>query len=580
MATLPDITFSSLQRDWKSLKDEMISRIPFFTPEWTDRSLSDPGIALIHVFAWVLDAYHWVSELLLNEAFPATCKRRSSLQLHLHAQGTDLLPPTAASASVVITVESISSSLVAGGASLKAGFKFRAALPETSVIFELTSGVDLPGEGESITATVREGRTLPSALVIGTSTGRPFQRFQIPSATVLHNVSQKTIRVRVNGIEWAEVESLGYSDPNDSHFMIWRDQNKFPIVIFGDDNSGSIPITGATIDCIYAEGGGERGNKASAGTINQIVSPEPLGYRLSVTNGEGAAGGSDWEMYEVARRRGPVYWAAQERALIDQDYEALVLTLPEVVRVRAEPNAFTVVQLWVVPQGGGQASDLIRQNVLNAVSAHRSTDSVEIGDWDPDVQAYRSAYYTTVDIAINVRVTQGYSQALIRFNVITAIQNYFDPAERNFGELPSGYLYLSDFFELVESLSGVDSLDVLRFGRRSEPFWVRKAGDVTIAEAQVLSNSPPEEVWWVEFISSKGYRVYGEDSGGQGVGVLDQSFTAREGYFTFTIFSGATEMREGDKFWFKTGRRVGNVQLDPNEFPVLGRLAINLSGGY
>ena len=102
---LPDTVFTTLKKDFQSLVDEMLDRISYFTPEWTDRTLSDPGIALIHVFAWVLDAYYWTNEMLLNEAFLDTCRRRSSLLLHLQQLGTTILPPNAATGTVTIPWE-------------------------------------------------------------------------------------------------------------------------------------------------------------------------------------------------------------------------------------------------------------------------------------------------------------------------------------------------------------------------------------------------------------------------------------------------------------------------------------------
>jgi predicted phage baseplate assembly protein len=42
-------------RSFKDLVDEARRRIPIYTPEWTDHNLSDPGITLIELFAWLTD---------------------------------------------------------------------------------------------------------------------------------------------------------------------------------------------------------------------------------------------------------------------------------------------------------------------------------------------------------------------------------------------------------------------------------------------------------------------------------------------------------------------------------------------
>jgi predicted phage baseplate assembly protein len=42
-------------RNFKDLVDEARRRIPLYCPEWTDYNLSDPGITLIEMFAWMTD---------------------------------------------------------------------------------------------------------------------------------------------------------------------------------------------------------------------------------------------------------------------------------------------------------------------------------------------------------------------------------------------------------------------------------------------------------------------------------------------------------------------------------------------
>lgn len=573
---LPDLTFTTLKRDFESLKNEMISRIAFFTPEWTDRSLADPGIGLIHVFAWVLDAYHWVAEMLLNEAFLATCKRRSSLILHLGQQGTTVQPPTAATSDLILTVESIETGLE--GASLKKGFQFQASLPSLSVVFETLSTVDLPGVGESVTVTVREQQSTYANL--GAITGRPFQRMIIPTTTILQNASQQTLTVLVGTQKYDVVDSFAFSGPADKHVMAERNSERYLVLTFGDGNKAFQPPTGANVTSYYAEGGGVNGNKASKGTITKILNSVPYGYRLSVTNPSDASGGGDWETFEQARNRAPYHWASQERAVTPPDYEALTLAVPGVLKCRMEPRTYSTVVMWVVPQGGGQASTALRQEIITALTDKVSTDGLSIGEWDPDAGAYRTANYVGIDIAARVRVLDTYSQSVTRAAVILAAQNWLAASARDFGELPSGRLYLGDCYELLEAVEGVSSVDILAFTRRLEPVWVTKSGDATLTSGSILTDATPDEKWWVEFLSPVWYRVYGENCGGQGMGSVGARFTGSSGYFSLVVTGGTQEMATGDKFWFRTCPRVANIPIDPMEFPTLNTLRLSMEGGY
>jgi predicted phage baseplate assembly protein len=40
-------------RSWRELRDELVARIPVYTPEWTDHNASDPGVTLLELFAFL-----------------------------------------------------------------------------------------------------------------------------------------------------------------------------------------------------------------------------------------------------------------------------------------------------------------------------------------------------------------------------------------------------------------------------------------------------------------------------------------------------------------------------------------------
>src|SRR5215471_754118 len=52
---MPLITPRLDDRRFQDIVDEAKSRIPRYCPEWTDHNVSDPGVALIELFAWMTD---------------------------------------------------------------------------------------------------------------------------------------------------------------------------------------------------------------------------------------------------------------------------------------------------------------------------------------------------------------------------------------------------------------------------------------------------------------------------------------------------------------------------------------------
>jgi Baseplate J-like protein len=110
-------------RSFAQLRDELIARIPVYTPEWTDHNASDPGITLIELFAFL-------GENLLfrfNQIPDAT--RLAFLDL----LGIPLRPASAATALVAYGTAEPAGVLAPAGSALNAGDLPFTALDEVRV---------------------------------------------------------------------------------------------------------------------------------------------------------------------------------------------------------------------------------------------------------------------------------------------------------------------------------------------------------------------------------------------------------------------------------------------------------------
>jgi hypothetical protein len=98
-------------RSYEQLRDELVRRIPVYAPEWTDHNASDPGIALIELFAFLgenlLYRFNQIPETT-NLAF-------------LRLLQVPLRPAAPARALVCLTTEQAGGALVPLGTELKAG---------------------------------------------------------------------------------------------------------------------------------------------------------------------------------------------------------------------------------------------------------------------------------------------------------------------------------------------------------------------------------------------------------------------------------------------------------------------------
>ncbi|WP_417067325.1 baseplate J/gp47 family protein [Niveibacterium terrae] len=71
-----------LARDYPSFRQLMLDRLALTTPEWTERSAADSGIALVELLAWVADQLAYTQDAVATEAYLGTARLRSSVRRH------------------------------------------------------------------------------------------------------------------------------------------------------------------------------------------------------------------------------------------------------------------------------------------------------------------------------------------------------------------------------------------------------------------------------------------------------------------------------------------------------------------
>lgn len=98
-------------RSYQQLRDELVRRIPVYTPEWTDHNASDPGITLIELFAFLGE----------NLLFRFNQIPESTRAAFLELLQIGMRPASAARTVLALTTAAAKGVLVNGGAEAKAG---------------------------------------------------------------------------------------------------------------------------------------------------------------------------------------------------------------------------------------------------------------------------------------------------------------------------------------------------------------------------------------------------------------------------------------------------------------------------
>ncbi len=320
---------------------------------------------------------------------------------------------------------------------------------------------------------VAEHSDTASRAILGTSSGRPDQQFQVEHAPVLPRSSiERVLVVDAEGKEqpYEEVADFVNSGPADHHVM-WDSTTgavRFgPSIRYPDGSTrqhGVVPAEGSRVVITgYRFGGGAAGN-VGPGTLTGLRSTIP--YVARVENLGPAIGGVDAESVSNAKLRGPQTLRAGSRAVTAADYERLAAQAdPAIARVRCLPPARAggPIQLLLVPdvKVDAQATTLddfaLPAGMIDRVSTYLEDrrvlgSTIELG----------TPFYQGVTVAALVTARPGRPAQMVRERANEALYRYINPLLG--GTDGTGWPFDADIttaviYQLLEAIDGVERVD-------------------------------------------------------------------------------------------------------------------------
>jgi Baseplate J-like protein len=153
---------------------------------------------------------------------------------------------------------------------------------------------------------------------------RAFQTFALGQSPLTYvsaptpSGASSTLTVRVNELEWHELDDLGRAGPAGRVYVTAEDDAQKTRVTFGNAVHGArVPTGTANVKAAYRYGLGKAGNVA-AGQISQLAT-HPLGAQ-AVVNPLAASGGADPDRIDQARANAPLAVMALDRLVSVRDY--------------------------------------------------------------------------------------------------------------------------------------------------------------------------------------------------------------------------------------------------------------------
>ena len=474
--------------DFLDLRDSLINYIKAVYPlDYNNFQESDLGVMLIELVAYMGAVVSLKSDMLANENYLKTAKKRTSVKKLLELIGIRMLGPAAAAATAKLTFDGVPS-YDASNITIPAGKRvFSITSPEdgTPVNYTLykvdNNGTLDPMEKDSgITLNVAESDNMLSsvytnlALLEGafiTEEGEftsldTVQRISLNKSPVIEgsvNVYVSSLDESIVG-SWDYVENLYFDSTSGTNkYQIVYDDTHGATIVFGDGVAANSPPTGAKYFVNYRVGGGTRGN------IKSEVINVPITIGLDsgiVENISMATGGADAETLEHAKKYGPLAFKQINRLVTLEDYTSFCnrfvsttgKTGKALAATRKAYSSGNVIDIYTLEKASDlqlqKASPTYKKELLDDIDPLRMvTDDIVIVD----------GVIRTVDLVITSRVDKELRaiEEVIKQKIMRTIKSFFDVNNMDFGKtLVLGELNREIFSSLKEvRYSTVDNIE-------------------------------------------------------------------------------------------------------------------------
>lgn len=432
-------------RDYESIRSELLNKIPQLTDRWTDFNPTDPGIVLLDLFCGIADMLGYYLDAQAAEAFLPTARQRQSVIDLCKLIGYRLKRPIAATTTLQFGI----AAPLDQDLTIPAGTICRALTESGTIDFETVEDVGLIRGANIVNISARQGIRKSEQFETESDNRQPLELLG-------KNIAENSIRVQIDGQYWMEVDHFQESDSVSTHFVSSTDATDKTTIRFGDGRNGMLPTPGTLITVDWLETLGAQGN-LPPNRINQLLTSIYLNkvqISLTVNNPVPATGGAAAESLEQARKQAPAQLRTLWKAVTLEDYQTLAAGFPGVAKAKVlDTNSCSAIRYYkvhlvIAPHGGYLPSKLLKKELLSFLE-QRKTLTTEVKIFDP---VYHEI---NVDAIIYYRLGEQADQLRNRLEKVFNIWLSFDKVE--FGQP----IYQSDIIALLDGVSGVSHLELL-----------------------------------------------------------------------------------------------------------------------
>jgi hypothetical protein len=470
-----------LDRSYQQIKTALLTRLGVVAPEISDHSSSNLLVIIIEMFAGVVEHLNYYIDNMAREAFIATARRYDShIKIaKLHDYRVRAANPSSADLQLTFNTPST----------------FAAVIPihtefstQSGIIFRSIANTPVPAGSAGVNLAVKQW-VKKNSILLGVTDGSSNQAFQIESG-----YCNETMVIKVGGVSYTRVYTFGYSNALDKHFIVEVDTDGQAYVVFGDNTNGAIPASGKNVRGNYYVTSGDIGN-VDAGNISTLITTLaiPGVTTITVTNPAAASAGFLYETIELMKTRIPLSIRTLLRAVTFQDYIDIAKLYAGVGKATVYYNCGKYVYIYIVPVGGGSASNALLADVVIWFEDKRMVTTF--------IQC-RAAGETVLRLTLEVRSRFQEDPLDAKTDVETALLDFGSYQKQDINKA----VRLSDIYALVDNLEKVSFVNITHLS--TLPYANPINHSTQLNWTREVLNGTTRSFWKAEYIDLAGVHKY------------------------------------------------------------------------
>lgn len=431
------------QRSYNDIKAKLISELRNRVPEITDFSEGNIFILIISIFAAIAEVIHYYIDNMARETFFPTARRYSSL--YKHSKLVDYHIKSAIPSSVDLTLYKSNNKPTSTDITIPVNTVFNSIdgkqwLVSKTVLWEKgTYSIKVP-------VVQKEKVGDPNRIQLGNITfNNPI--IYLGDLPADKKYMEGSMVLYIDNEPWILVDTFAYSSSIDKTYKVELDQNLKPYIIFGDGSFGMKPNLNGKVEGVYYLTYGSLGN-IGENSFNTVPSSIlDIESDIKVINTNPASGGSDYEDFDMLKDHVPLSIKTLGVAITKEDFEAITKMAPGVDKAYVNYICGKYVDIYITPDGGGEASLALRESTLDYVSKSKIiTTNLSVSSThraliyiDADIYGRRSFTKTDISDQVKKALIEAYSYNTSDINKVVR---------------------LSDIYALIDNQSMVDYLNL------------------------------------------------------------------------------------------------------------------------